>query len=151
MLDVVRVFLPWREWTGSTGRQNGEVFKSGRYRLSRPPRVPVLRMTVVKRQYRANTEHWLWRTAVVESTVPSNASELCRVMVKQLTTDPRHQSAAIPHCRAFMQPARECMTHTLQFGRETKCAHWWRAVGSGPRVCDVQRGWSGRGRRLSLL
>ena len=39
-----------------------------------------------------------------------------------------------------MRPARECLTHTLQCGRETKCAHRGRAVGSGSRVCDVQEG-----------
>ena len=39
-----------------------------------------------------------------------------------------------------MQPAHECLTHTLQCGRETKCAHRGRAVGSGSRVCDVQEG-----------
>ena len=41
--------------------------------------------------------------------------------------------------------ARVLDTHTLQCGRETKCAHPVRAVGSGSRLCDVQRGWSGRG------
>ena len=40
---------------------------------------------------------------------------------------------------------RDCLTHILQCGQETKCAHRVRAVGSGSRVCDVQRGWSGRG------
>ena len=39
-----------------------------------------------------------------------------------------------------MQHARECLTHTLQCGLETKCAHRRRAVGSGSRVCDVQEG-----------
>ena len=69
-----------------------------------------MRMTVVKtqgkrqyrddpwdsQQHRANTEHLLWRTAVIESTVPPNASEMSRVLVKRLTTDPRHESAAVP-------------------------------------------------------
>ena len=34
--------------------------------------------------------------------------------------------------------------NTQQCGRETKCAHGERAEGSGSRVWDVQRGWSGR-------